>query len=276
MADNTKKFEVVKTDSIVFNGKTLYRIRALRSFNTPDGGIVFKGDLGGFVESENNLSQEGACWIFDNAKVYDDAKVYGYAQVFGKAQVQGSAEVDGCAQVFDNAWISDKAKVNELAQIFDNSKIFGNAKVHGKSYIFGDAVVCDDAEIFGNVEISGTAIVFGVAKIRNTKISGNQKIKAGEFMYDAVDITTLLPKVQAMHKQVLRMSAGKYLIDENYLDNIIKEFNEYDKARKVKEELYLVALPLKAGEVCALLEEISNALEKIKKSKRFNKEVDNQ
>lgn len=271
MADNTKKFEVVKTDSIVFNGKTLYRIRALRSFNTPDGGIVFKGDLGGFVESENNLSQEGACWISGKAKVYDDAKifdnayVYGAAEVFDKAEVCDNASVNDDAQIYDNAQVHGFAVVCGKSQIFDNSYIFGDAKIHGYSYIFGNAVVCDDAEIFGNVEISGTAIIFGVAKIGNTKISDNQKIEAGEFMYDAVDITTLLPKVQAMHKQVLRMCAGKYLIDENYLDNIIKEFNEYDKARKVKEELYHVTLPLKAGEVCALLEEISNALEKIEK-----------
>ena len=28
---------------------------------------VHQGDLGGFVESERNLSQEGSCWIYDNA-----------------------------------------------------------------------------------------------------------------------------------------------------------------------------------------------------------------
>lgn len=349
----TKKYEILKNKSvihksIVYNGRRLYRITALKDFVTVDGRKVYKGEIGGFVESENNLSQEGTCWIFDDAIVYDDAVicdnaivcdaakvcneakvydkakvtgcacisksakvygtafVYGYAKVCGDAEVYGDAYIGGEVQVYDNAKICDKARafgeavifgnakifdsatvydkarvlgnaqIYENAEIFDNSYIAGDAKIHGYSYIFGNAVVCDDAEIFDNVEVSGTAIIFGVAKIGNTKISDNQKIEAGEFMYDAVDITTLLPKVQAMHKQVLRMCAGKYLIDENYLDNIIKEFNEYDKARKVKEELYHVTLPLKAGEVCALLEEISNALEKNEKSKRFNKEVDNQ
>ena len=303
----TKKYEIDKSDSIIHGGKTLYRIKALKSFNTADGGVVLKGKLGGFIESENNLSQNGNCWIFNEAKVFgcakilDNAVIRKNAEIFGNAVICDNALVDddaficansrisGCAKIFnkaavysnakifDSATVYDKAKVFGNAQIFENaeifedSKILGNAKIHGYSYIFGDAVVCDNAEILGNAEISGTAIVFGVAKIGD-----NQKIKTGEFMYDAVDITTLLPRVQAMHKQVLRMCAGKYLIDKNYLDNVIKEFTEYDKARKAKEEFYHVTLPLKTGEVCALLEEISNALEKIEKSKRFNKDVDNQ
>lgn len=45
------KFELTSETKVVF-GKTLYRIRALVDF-----GIVKAGDLGGFVEKEDNLSQ---------------------------------------------------------------------------------------------------------------------------------------------------------------------------------------------------------------------------
>ena len=41
----------------------LHRIRALRDVRED----VRAGDLGGFVQSEENLSQEGSCWIYDNA-----------------------------------------------------------------------------------------------------------------------------------------------------------------------------------------------------------------
>ena len=40
---------------------------------------IFKGDFGGLIEQENNLSQKDDCWVFDNAKVFDKAKVYGKA-----------------------------------------------------------------------------------------------------------------------------------------------------------------------------------------------------
>jgi len=77
-----KKYKLTDETKIV-NGTTLRRIEALRDF-----GIVKSGDLGGWfaesdifcVESENNLSQDGNCWVFDNACVFDDARVSGSAR----------------------------------------------------------------------------------------------------------------------------------------------------------------------------------------------------
>ena len=87
--------ETVKTDS----GVVLHRIRALKDF-VCQGFQVHKGDLGGYVESEKNLDQEGNCWVSGNAWVY------GNAQVFGNAEVCGDALVTGNAEVFGNAWVS--------------------------------------------------------------------------------------------------------------------------------------------------------------------------
>ena len=55
-----------------YRGKTLHRIRAVRSFNG-----VKKGQLGGFIESEDNLSHDGNAWICSNAEVFGSARVYG-------------------------------------------------------------------------------------------------------------------------------------------------------------------------------------------------------
>lgn len=41
-------------ETLEFNGRTLYRIEALKNF-----GFVRTGDKGGWIESENNLSQAG-------------------------------------------------------------------------------------------------------------------------------------------------------------------------------------------------------------------------
>ncbi len=43
-----KKYELIKSDSINWFGRTLYRIKAVRSF-----GNVEKGELGGYIEKES-------------------------------------------------------------------------------------------------------------------------------------------------------------------------------------------------------------------------------
>lgn len=53
-----------------FFGTTLKRIRAKISF-----GNVISGEIGGWIEKEENLSQYGNAWVYDNAKVYDNAEV---------------------------------------------------------------------------------------------------------------------------------------------------------------------------------------------------------
>ena len=80
-----KKFTL--TDKTMqFNGKTLYRIKALKSF-----GNVKKYDIGGWVESEDNLSQYGNCWVYNEAKVMDNALVHEDAQVSGHAEISDEA-----------------------------------------------------------------------------------------------------------------------------------------------------------------------------------------
>ena len=106
------KYEIVKDMVIEYNGKTLYRIRALKNFDD-----IKTGDLGGYVESYNNLSQEGNCWIFNNAKVYDDARVYDDAKIYEYAEVYENAEVYGSAKVYEYAEVYDYAKVFENAEV---------------------------------------------------------------------------------------------------------------------------------------------------------------
>lgn len=105
------KYELTD-ETMKIDGHTLHRIRALRDF-----GDVKEGDLGGFIESEDNLSHEGDCWVGDNAVVYDNAKVYENAQVTGDALVEWNAQVAGEAKVFGNASISGDAKITGNAEI---------------------------------------------------------------------------------------------------------------------------------------------------------------
>ena len=120
-----KKFELTTESIETASGEKLFRIKALVSFDA-----VEAGELGGYVEKEENLSHEGNAWVYDNARVYGNAWVYDNAQVYGNAWVYGNARVYG------NAWV------------------YGNAQVYGNARVYGDAQVCGDADIYDNSQKS--------------------------------------------------------------------------------------------------------------------------
>ena len=153
-------------ESVVFFGITLYRIEALKDFAD-----IKKGDKGGYVQSEANLSQEGNCWVLDDAKVYDSARVSDNALVYGNAQVYGNAKVYGEAKVFDTALVCGNAEV------YDNVRVFGNAKVYGNARVCDNVKVCDHARVCGSI-VYDNAQVFGNAKIYgNTQIRSSAKVE---------------------------------------------------------------------------------------------------
>lgn len=89
-----KKFEL--PDKFVFNtfGIKLFQIKCTKSFK-----YAKEGDLGGYVEKDENLDQESDARVFGNAQVFGNARVSGDAQVFGNARVYGDAQVFGDADI---------------------------------------------------------------------------------------------------------------------------------------------------------------------------------
>ena len=75
-----KKFELTSEFITNIFGTKLFRIKALIEF-----GNVKAGELGGFVEKEENLNHEGNAWVYGNAEVYGNARVCGDARVYGNA-----------------------------------------------------------------------------------------------------------------------------------------------------------------------------------------------
>ena len=161
MVRHMKKYELTK-ETIKNNfGKKLFRIRALIDFAD-----VKKGDLGGFIEKEKNLSHDGNAWVYDDAQVFDDASVYDNAVIKHLANVGGHAKVYGNSRVCEHASIFDGAK------IFDNSRVGGNACVTGRVYVFDNAYVSGNAYIHDEVRICGYAMVYGEACICEKALIG--------------------------------------------------------------------------------------------------------
>jgi UDP-3-O-[3-hydroxymyristoyl] glucosamine N-acyltransferase len=97
---NMKKYEFIEEKS--FYGIILKRIKRLSD-----------GIVGGWIQSEDNLSHNGNCFIYDNAKVFGNAEVSGNAKVYDNAFVFGNAKVSGNAEVSGNAFVYDNARIYE-------------------------------------------------------------------------------------------------------------------------------------------------------------------
>jgi bacterial transferase hexapeptide repeat protein len=143
-----KKYRLT-SNTIKYKGKTLYQIEALITIypyddeedNLWDPPITNIGELGGYVESESNLSQAGKAWIKDNAKVF------GNSRVLDNATVSGRAIVCDNAMILDNATISENAVVCEDATVENNSSVYGDAIVSGTSTISGNSYILDKSKI---------------------------------------------------------------------------------------------------------------------------------
>ncbi|EPU42999.1 hypothetical protein SAG0176_01900 [Streptococcus agalactiae LDS 623] len=100
-----KKYELLKDDTIEVAGKTLFRIRALKDF-----GSVEKGDIGGYVESEENLSNFGNAWVEDNARISGNVRISENAWISGNVWITGDACISSDRDyiIFKNNWSSGR------------------------------------------------------------------------------------------------------------------------------------------------------------------------
>ena len=169
-------------------GPRLHRIVALRDI--PRHGVK-AGDLGGFVESESNLSQKGDAWIAGNACAFADARVSGNACVSGKARISGDARIYGDARVAGEACVS------------------GEARISGYTQIFGDAKVCssEDYIVFKNWWDSGRYF---------TWTRSNNMWKVGDFYGTGEE---LIVKAEKHSK----LSGREYKRVIDYVESILKD-----------------------------------------------------
>lgn len=171
-----KKYELTE-DTIVFKKRTLYRIKRLSD-----------GLLGGYIESENNLSQNGSCFVYDRAKVFgkakilDDAKIRDCAIVFGSAVISKSASIEGSSMAFHNAAIAGAAKISGNVRVYGNATARGCSTVKDDVHLCGDSVVEDQATVLnsscisGKVRIFGSVVVLGESWIGYTDECKNSRI----------------------------------------------------------------------------------------------------
>ena len=223
---------------------TVYRIEALRDFAD-----VKKGDLGGWIEKEANLSQCGTCWVYDGADVYNDAMVAdsamigGHAKVFGYAHVLNNAIVTGHSRVYGNALLENDVIISGHAIVCGNAKIYNQAQIYNNVEIFGDAHIYGYARIYNNVQIYDNVKVHGHTDMYgNYHIGGNADIKSITDYYVAKNTWSsgrFFVYTRSNKKWCVGCfyGTGKELIEKAYKDSKLSG-QEYERVVKYVEEMY--------------------------------------
>lgn len=112
------------------NPQGLHRIIAMKDIPFH---YVKINDLGGWIEGEKNLSQDGHCWVDDNAMVYEDARI------------------EGDAIIFENANIHGRVIVKDKAEIGGNVELSGREKIDGRTFFNDDVAVSDFCRVHDDI-----------------------------------------------------------------------------------------------------------------------------
>lgn len=164
--ENTK---YVITDIAHSQYPFLHRIRALRDI----GDKVKAGDLGGFVEREQNLSFEPGddAWLFDESICCNEARLdkgsilKDYAQASGRAYITGGAAFSCTAKAADNAYVCG-ARLSFGCMALGNSIIAPSRNNQRAPMLGGEVAVY--GRITGDVRVAGRLVVLENERISNS------------------------------------------------------------------------------------------------------------
>ena len=167
-----KKYKLTE-ETMCFDGVTLHRIQALKDF-----GNVEAGELGGWVESEKNLSQSGDCWIAMEAKAYGGAEIGDSAILTRKAIACGNSTICNDTLVSDESIIRGFTYLYGDVEVYGKSVIDGDARLHGNvkvidakvidAEVYDRVIICDGAYVHGRIKIDGTAYISNGAEVCKT------------------------------------------------------------------------------------------------------------
>ena len=137
-----KKYEFVKED---FKEVGPFKDKAYRIKR------VSNGELGGYIQSESNLSQEGDCWVGGNAMVYGNARVEDNAMVYGFAKISGDARIYGNAKVYEFTSVCGHAEISGDSKVHGDLNVYGSPKIKGSTSISGRGTICTSGEIIDSI-----------------------------------------------------------------------------------------------------------------------------
>lgn len=173
------KISTEEDDKIEIDGEICHRIIALKDIVDKKGEIlVRKGQKGGYVVDRSNLSEDGTCWVYDDAVARQNSRVIQDAKLRDLAEAYGSSTIGGNSQAYE------RAKVHGNVTMGGNSRAYGKSELHGNLSLGGNSQILDKADVHGNVSIGGTVVVMGNAEVHGNVSLGGDVMIAGDAVLD--------------------------------------------------------------------------------------------
>ena len=174
ITNSTRRFHSPDTDSL----QVAHQIRAL--IDIPEKRVK-KGQPGGYITSEYNLSHYDTAWIERGTLVSHNARVEGDATVenghlFGHTLVTDNAYIDGPVWLRDDTIVEGNARILGRISTKGNPRIGGDCQIHAGARISGNPTLEGDCIVEGRSEISDNAYLGGQAHIIDTRLTGSAKV----------------------------------------------------------------------------------------------------
>jgi len=187
---SNQKYEI--TDIAHVEYPFLHRIRALRDI----GNEIKAGSLGGFVESEENLSFEpdDEAWIFDDAISCNNATV------------DKGSFLRGAVIACENAYISGGAKLFDYARAEDHAYMCGGV-MRGRARVSNCARILLSSDKMMQPALSDSCIVYGT-------VSGNVRVEGQTVILSNEEIWNESPDMLVIRE------TGRYIIRDPSRDKL--------------------------------------------------------
>lgn len=166
----TKKYKLLKSSALFYKHTHVYKIEALKDFIINDN-LIHKGDIGGYIESENNLCQNDYSWICKGSIAS------------GKSKIKNNSFVGAGVDIFKNVIIDNTSIIKmpnkNINMSFDKSIIIRNNAQLVNCDVQGDIIFIND-----NARISDSKIYGEQIRIIRNPIISYSTIRSKTFISD--------------------------------------------------------------------------------------------
>lgn len=237
-----KKYKLTENIKKFSETEILYQIECISEF-----GDIKPGDLGGYIPSEEVLSQTGNCWIDSNSFVRGNSKISDNVIISGSfvidSEISGDVEVESGSSISgsvirDKSIISGSSVLN--SEIGGDSEIFYNSVITD-SYIIDTSVINSD---INDTKLAGSIIECSV--ILNSEIYYINKIIGASYNGSQIknkkEIFTLENPLEK--ESISYCKTGLYHWSISKRDNVLFFKNDTEFLRENEGNFYSLCIEL--------------------------------
>ena len=230
-----RKYEITNI-TMEFEERTLYRIRALKNFRN-----VKAGDLGGWVSGKHNLSQEGDCWIYDEAKCMDNARMYHNSAMYNNAVMCDFSEMHGCSEMHNYSAMLDNSRMYNCSAMYDNSRMYNDSKMYNNSRMFDNSAMYNNAVMLDNSKMFENSRMYRDSRLKNKEnLYGKLVTKVDRFIEINNTGGRIVTGVLKDGKILYNIGCQNEITKEVFVDRIYNEGGGIGKHPYRKEYLKII------------------------------------